>query len=313
MRRVPLGGPCPDLVDACRLAGDPAPKALTTEMAACDLGPVEPTAVCGGSMERSCIGSSVRRSGLQSFLPRGWGRGMQLVHHQTPRLHGRILVINTVLDTVRPIPWGPLCRHGGRPLTSAGFTRDTPWVPAPVASPRGPSAGACPAPLGAEHGRRHAAGSTGHPDLRGDPERHQVCSRSLRLRPCGRPRPHGALVEDTMRSCARVYVHFFSWPSSGRMGPGVDQIPLPQVRSAQASGPPLRSRGSLATRQGDHLGVCVSGDVSTVDMGPWFAVQGRFNAFCNTTRLDRLDCFGGHGRRRSQVCMGPTTGPLGFA
>ena len=47
-----------------------------------------------------------------------------MVHHQTNRLHVRILVINTVLDTVRPIPWGPLCRHGGIPLTSAGFTRD---------------------------------------------------------------------------------------------------------------------------------------------------------------------------------------------
>ena len=48
---------------------------------------------------------------------------------------------------------------------------------------------------------------------------------------------------------------------------------------------------SLATIQGDRMGFFVSGDVSTVDIGHWFAIQGRFKAFCDTTLLDLLDFF----------------------
>ena len=44
---VPLGVPCVDLFDVGGLGRDTAPKALTTQMTACDLRHVEPTAVLG--------------------------------------------------------------------------------------------------------------------------------------------------------------------------------------------------------------------------------------------------------------------------
>ena len=119
MLRVLLGVPCPDLCDACRLARATAPKALTTQMAEVDLGPVEPTAVFGGLMARSCIGYAFRRSGLKGFIQRCFGMGIQIVQHQTTLLHVRILLINKFLDKVRPLHCGPLFRNCGIPLTSS--------------------------------------------------------------------------------------------------------------------------------------------------------------------------------------------------
>jgi hypothetical protein len=68
----------------------------------------------------------------------------------------------------------------------------------------------------------------------------------------------------------------------------------------------------LATREGDQMGFFISGDFSTVGMGHRFARQGSVKTFFNKTFLELLDFFGGHFIGRSNVCIGPTTGSIGF-
>ena len=68
----------------------------------------------------------------------------------------------------------------------------------------------------------------------------------------------------------------------------------------------------LATREGDQMGFCISGDFSTVGMGHRFAIQGSFKTFFNKTFLELLDFFGGHVIGRSNGFIGPTAGSIGF-
>jgi len=56
----------------------------------------------------------------------------------------------------------------------------------------------------------------------------------------------------------------------------------------------------------------VSCDFSTVGIGDWFAIQGGFKTVFNKTFLELLDFFSGHFIRRGNVCVCPTTGPIGF-
>jgi len=60
------------------------------------------------------------------------------------------------------------------------------------------------------------------------------------------------------------------------------------------------------------MGFFVSGDFSTVSIGHRFAIQGGFKAFFNKTLLELLDFFGGYFIRRSNVCICPTTCPIGL-
>jgi hypothetical protein len=69
---------------------------------------------------------------------------------------------------------------------------------------------------------------------------------------------------------------------------------------------------SLATIQGNPMCFFVSSDFSTVDIGHRFAIQGGFKAFFNTTFLELLDFFGGYVIGRSNIFIGPTTGPISF-
>jgi hypothetical protein len=110
MPLVPLEVPGLDLVDQCGLRRDTAPEALTTEMAEFDLRHVEPTAMFGGIMDVSFLGDSFGLSGVKCFIQRGFGVGIQLVHHETEFLYVRRMLINQVLDKVRPINFRSLLR-----------------------------------------------------------------------------------------------------------------------------------------------------------------------------------------------------------
>jgi len=69
---------------------------------------------------------------------------------------------------------------------------------------------------------------------------------------------------------------------------------------------------SLATIAGDQMGCCISGDFSTVGIGHRLARHGSVKTCFNKTFLELLDFFGGHFIGRSHVCIGPTTGSIGF-
>ena len=115
---VPLAVPCRDLFEKCGLRRDTTPKALTTQMAEFALRHVEPTAMLGGRMERSCIGDSFGLRGVKGFIQRGLGVGMQIVHHEADLLSMRSMLINKFLDKMRPIHFRSLIRDLCRPLAS---------------------------------------------------------------------------------------------------------------------------------------------------------------------------------------------------
>jgi hypothetical protein len=119
MLLVPLGIPRLDLVDAWGLRRDTAPQTLTTQMAQCDLCHVSPTAVFGGILDCSFIRDSFRLRGIQCFIERCFGVGMQSIHHQTKFFPMRILLIHKLLDTVRPVNFCSLLRDCGYPLSSS--------------------------------------------------------------------------------------------------------------------------------------------------------------------------------------------------
>jgi hypothetical protein len=118
---VPLGIPRLDLVDACGLRRDTTPKALTTQMAECDLRHVEPTVVLGGRGDRSFIRESFRLRRIKGFLKCCFGRRMQIIHHAAHCLHMGIRLIHKVLEKGCPIHLGPLRRDFGMPWTSSGL------------------------------------------------------------------------------------------------------------------------------------------------------------------------------------------------
>jgi len=60
------------------------------------------------------------------------------------------------------------------------------------------------------------------------------------------------------------------------------------------------------------MGFFLSGAFAPVGIGDWFAIQGGFKTFFDKTFLELLDFFGGHFIGRSNVCIGPTTGSIGF-
>jgi len=60
-------------------------------------------------MDLSFIGYSFRLRGIKCFIQRGFGVGIQIVHHQANLLCMGILLINKFLDKVRPINFCPLC------------------------------------------------------------------------------------------------------------------------------------------------------------------------------------------------------------
>jgi hypothetical protein len=115
--RVPLDVPRLNLLDECGWRRDPAPKALTTEMAEFNRRHVSPTPVFGRIMDRSFIRDSLRLRGSKSFIKRGFGVGIAIGHDQTNFFHMRIRLINKLSDKIRPINLCPLCRDFGIALT----------------------------------------------------------------------------------------------------------------------------------------------------------------------------------------------------
>jgi hypothetical protein len=124
MLLVPLGVPRLDLVDEGRLGRETAPKALTTPMAACDLRPVEPTAVFGGIMDGSLIGDSFGLRRRKCFRQRGVGVGSAIGQHQADFLPLRSMLINQCLAKRCPIHFCPRLSAFGISLTHAWCQSD---------------------------------------------------------------------------------------------------------------------------------------------------------------------------------------------
>ena len=90
----------------------------------------------------------------------------------------------------------------------------------------------------------------------------------------------------------------------------VDHGPCHHFLSEPPSGPPRLPCRSLATREGDHMGFCISGGCAPVGMGHRLALPSSCTTFCNQTLLERLAFFGGDCIRSSHVGVGPTTGSI---
>ena len=54
-------------------------------------------------MDLSFIRDSFRLRGIKCFIERCFGVGMQIIHHQTKFVYMRIMLINKLLDKVRPV------------------------------------------------------------------------------------------------------------------------------------------------------------------------------------------------------------------
>ena len=107
-----------DLVDERFFLSYSARKALTTQMAECDLSHVEPTAVFGGRVDLSFIRDAFCLRRIKCFIKRGFGMGMQIIHHEANFFHMGIMLINKFLYKVRPINFGPLLSDFGITLAS---------------------------------------------------------------------------------------------------------------------------------------------------------------------------------------------------
>jgi len=116
MPLVPLDVPRLDFFEEGGLGSAAAHEALTTQMAECNLRHIEPTAMFGGRMDRSCIGYSLRLMGIKGFRKRGLEMGIEISHDQTDFLHVRRMLINKFLEKMIPVYFGPLRRDLDRAL-----------------------------------------------------------------------------------------------------------------------------------------------------------------------------------------------------
>jgi hypothetical protein len=72
-------------------------------------------------MDLSFIRDSFRLRGIKCFIERCFGVGIQIIHHQTKFVYMRIMLINKLLEKVRPVNFCSLLRDFGYPLSSSRF------------------------------------------------------------------------------------------------------------------------------------------------------------------------------------------------
>src|SRR5665213_483008 len=108
---VALCFPCGDLLGQSLLVGDAAIEALPRQGREFDLRDVEPTAMLGGVVDLQLVRDPFRFGGLERFVQRGGGVGIEIVHDQDDALGVRVVHVHQVFHHVCPVHLRPPLGH----------------------------------------------------------------------------------------------------------------------------------------------------------------------------------------------------------